>query len=425
MVPEPTPAPAEVPPANAAGAGGAEDDSDDDLDILLGGAAAAAAAGDDSDDDLDIVLGGNAPAPPAAPAAAPAAPEARAHRGGPSGRGPPPPGPLPGAGPRGGREGETAGLRDDPRGPPGGSGGERGRMDRGAAFGGRAPWLPPQAPAANTALPSQAKPGQLIRLPGQTRVAPEEYREFLALGHGGIFDVDLDRVDPASAIWRQSDAVASDFFNYDLDETSWKEYCARVKDFQEQLALLPRGVPAGHIRHMAPGGARPGMPALPGPAGLPLSPGGGGLMFQCRCRCLSRDLPVSPQGGSLGSPRRGRLQCLALRMRAGRCLGNDRPPGGTACVRGRPGGQPSLPAQLYRRSQPCPSTSARSSPGGGAGAVVGRRRLRRAAEAVATGASEGTPGAAGPGTTPTEEAVETPAEVATAGGDTPRSGRGR
>ena len=148
-------------------------------------------------------------------------------------------------------------------------------MDRGAAFGGRAPWLPPQAPAANTALPSQAKPGQSIRLPGQTRVAPEEYREFLALGHGGIFDVDLDRVDPASAVWRQSDAVASDFFNYDLDETSWKEYCARVKDFQEQLALLPRGVPAGHIRHMAPGGAHPRMPALPGPAGFPLSPGGG------------------------------------------------------------------------------------------------------------------------------------------------------
>merc|ERR1719281_2195423 len=95
------------------------------------------------------------------------------------------------------------------------------------------------------ALPLQAKRGQLIRLPGQTRVAPEEYREFLALGHGGIFDLDLDRLDPASAVWRQGDAVVGDFFNYDLDEAGWREYCARVKDYREQCALLPIGMAAG------------------------------------------------------------------------------------------------------------------------------------------------------------------------------------
>ena len=42
-------------------------------------------------------------------------------------------------------------------------------------------------------LPSQAGDSQLIRLPGQTRVSPEEYKEFLGLGHGDVFDLDPDR----------------------------------------------------------------------------------------------------------------------------------------------------------------------------------------------------------------------------------------
>lgn len=45
-------------------------------------------------------------------------------------------------------------------------------------------------------LPSQAGDSQLIRLPGQTRVSPEEYKEFLGLGHGDVFDLDPDRFCP-------------------------------------------------------------------------------------------------------------------------------------------------------------------------------------------------------------------------------------
>ena len=41
-------------------------------------------------------------------------------------------------------------------------------------------------------LPSLAAPGQRIRLPGQTKVTTEEYKEFLGLGHGDIFDLDPD-----------------------------------------------------------------------------------------------------------------------------------------------------------------------------------------------------------------------------------------
>ena len=44
-----------------------------------------------------------------------------------------------------------------------------------------------------------AAPGQPIKLPGQTRVTSDEYREFLALGHGEIFDLELDRWLPDEA----------------------------------------------------------------------------------------------------------------------------------------------------------------------------------------------------------------------------------
>lgn len=42
------------------------------------------------------------------------------------------------------------------------------------------------------ALPSQAAPGQRTKLPGQTRVMPDEYKEFLGLGHGEIYNLDPD-----------------------------------------------------------------------------------------------------------------------------------------------------------------------------------------------------------------------------------------
>lgn len=49
------------------------------------------------------------------------------------------------------------------------------------------------APREPPVLPSQAtRPGQPLRLPGQTRVAPEEYTEFRNLGHGEIFNLDVD-----------------------------------------------------------------------------------------------------------------------------------------------------------------------------------------------------------------------------------------
>lgn len=50
-----------------------------------------------------------------------------------------------------------------------------------------------QAEEAEGKFPMQAGPEDWIKLPGQTRVDRDEYQEFLALGHGGIFDLDIDR----------------------------------------------------------------------------------------------------------------------------------------------------------------------------------------------------------------------------------------
>ena len=47
-------------------------------------------------------------------------------------------------------------------------------------------------------FPLQAGPADPIKLPGQTRVDRDEYQEFLALGHGGIFDLDIDRYSTAA-----------------------------------------------------------------------------------------------------------------------------------------------------------------------------------------------------------------------------------
>ncbi|DBA76102.1 hypothetical protein WJX77_000791 [Trebouxia sp. C0004] len=87
----------------------------------------------------------------------------------------------------------------------------------------------------NAVLPSQAGEHQLIRLPGQTRVSPEEYKEFLGLGHGDVFDLDPDRV--VQAPWRMPGADPADFFNYGLNINTWKEYVGRIHQFRLEFSM--------------------------------------------------------------------------------------------------------------------------------------------------------------------------------------------
>lgn len=130
------------------------------------------------------------------------------------------------------------------------------------------------------ALPSEAPPGQRIRLPGQTKVTTEEYKEFLGLGHGDIFDLDPDLCAPVSgthtgtvqylhaspsgntphhvaycvtgsqpksnpwqtcrvvdAPWRMPVEDMKAFFNYDLNLHKWREYCKRVEQYRLQYTM--------------------------------------------------------------------------------------------------------------------------------------------------------------------------------------------
>lgn len=104
-----------------------------------------------------------------------------------------------------------------------------------------------------------------MRLPGQTRVTPEEYKEFLSLGHGDIFLLDIDKCafplsvarqhiavagvlrEPAGDVcsvvdapWRAPGADPAEYFNYDMNPRTWKEYCSRVRQYQAEYKMQRR-----------------------------------------------------------------------------------------------------------------------------------------------------------------------------------------
>ena len=99
----------------------------------------------------------------------------------------------------------------------------------------RAPLPRHKLRAEDAVFPSQWRVGLPMKLPGQTRVSPEEYREFLSLGHGEIFDIELDWV--VEPPWRYPGIDPGDFFNYGMNETTWKEYQERVKRFRQEFTL--------------------------------------------------------------------------------------------------------------------------------------------------------------------------------------------
>ena len=71
-----------------------------------------------------------------------------------------------------------------------------------------------------------------------------EYKEFLALGHGEIFDLDvmrtvvLDKMGEARPPpWHFPGCDLSDYFNYGMDPESWRFYCAIVAAFRCALRV--------------------------------------------------------------------------------------------------------------------------------------------------------------------------------------------
>eukprot|EP00775_Hariotina_reticulata_P005207 gene5207-5445_t len=93
----------------------------------------------------------------------------------------------------------------------------------------------PMMPAAAPGVAPGGEPMQLGFIPMgaagfQHNVEKEEYKEFLNLGHGEIFSLDLDRV--TTAPWRAAGADISDFFNYGLTERTWRMYVKRIERFR-------------------------------------------------------------------------------------------------------------------------------------------------------------------------------------------------
>lgn len=70
---------------------------------------------------------------------------------------------------------------------------------------------------------------------GARFIPPDEYKEFLQLGHGGIFDLDLDNIDVAP--WRKRGADLDAFFNYGFTERTWRAYINDVRRTRVELHL--------------------------------------------------------------------------------------------------------------------------------------------------------------------------------------------
>jgi hypothetical protein len=140
-------------------------------------------------------------------------------------------------------------------------------------------------------FPSQWKHGLPMKLPGQTRVSPEEYREFLSLGHGEIYDIELDWV--ADPPWRYPGIDPGDFFNYGMNEKTWKEYQDRVKRYRIEYTMQNQIQTVDQSGR--PGGMGMGMPRQFGMMMGGQTPGEDGTMM------MGEDGGVQvPQGEAMG-----------------------------------------------------------------------------------------------------------------------------
>lgn len=84
-------------------------------------------------------------------------------------------------------------------------------------------------------FPSNAGVHDRIKLPRQRRVDSEEYKQFLNLGMGGIFELDLEKVLVRDRIWLNPMVDSSEFFNYDHTLATWHTFCQRVKSFRLEV----------------------------------------------------------------------------------------------------------------------------------------------------------------------------------------------
>jgi hypothetical protein len=70
---------------------------------------------------------------------------------------------------------------------------------------------------------------------GQRFIPPNEYKEFLQLGHGGIFDLNLDSIDVWP--WRERGCDLEAYFNYGFNERTWRKYTTEIRKARLDMHL--------------------------------------------------------------------------------------------------------------------------------------------------------------------------------------------
>ena len=70
---------------------------------------------------------------------------------------------------------------------------------------------------------------------GQRFIPPNEYKEFLQLGHGGIFDLNLDSIDVWP--WRERGCDLEAYFNYGFNERAWRKYTTEIRKARLDMHL--------------------------------------------------------------------------------------------------------------------------------------------------------------------------------------------
>jgi hypothetical protein len=101
------------------------------------------------------------------------------------------------------------------------------------------------------------------------------------------------RIHSDIAPWRRPDAAPSSFFNYGMTEKTWRQYQAKVQQYQAEF-VMARHVPAGHRAEEAASSQQPRPPSMPPSAAA------GGKHQVTRCTKCSWRLLGGAQGPGAG-----------------------------------------------------------------------------------------------------------------------------
>ncbi|GFR49264.1 hypothetical protein Agub_g11282, partial [Astrephomene gubernaculifera] len=111
------------------------------------------------------------------------------------------------------------------------------------------------------------------------------------------------RIIPHEALWRNPSANPGDYFNYDMNETSWRHYCARIRTYRDtftyrnKIAVLDPAALAAAAAAAGGGGAGRGGGAASSDGIDPTLPAEVIAALKAAARSRNRDLAFGgPEG---------------------------------------------------------------------------------------------------------------------------------